>query len=216
MITITKEKAEQGFFLRLIRQLDDYIWIDIVRARRSWAIIDVFLRKIRENGNKHFLDKNAPMINALWYAAVDSVIISLGRLLKPGDENESTLAQYRNKVITYLIKYGPEHNESNYARESLKKMRSRDFVRRLKIKQKQYHDQVMPWRDKVTAHTEIKANVGLPNNLEEIITFVEENHRILLSAMEDSGMKSGSYISDAFEDISSKWANCLISNPELI
>lgn len=134
-----------------------------------------------------------------------------GRLLNPsGVQNECTLARYLNQVRTYLEKYGPEHNESSHAKESLRKLKSRSFLKQLKVKQKEYCAQIMPWRNRVTAHTEIRASVRLPKNLSEIIAFVEENHRICLSAMEDAGMRPGPYLSDAFKAISDEWIDCLI------
>lgn len=209
---ITKEQAEQRIFLREIRVLDDYIWMDIAKARRSWAIINIFLKDLQQKTSEHYWNKDAPMFNALWAAAIDSVIISLGRLLNPrGDQNECTLAQYRNKVLEYLKKYGPARSESNHAKESLQKLRSRVFLRQLKAKENEYRDQIMPWRNKITAHTEIGASVALPKKLPEIIEFVENVHRICHSAMEDAGMRPGPYLSDAFESISEDWVNCLIS-----
>lgn len=77
MNIITKEKIEQRISLRLIRDFDDFIWKDIVQARRSWAIVDVFIKKMGEKSSMRLLNQDAPLINALWAAAIDSVIISL-------------------------------------------------------------------------------------------------------------------------------------------
>ncbi len=212
---ISLKEAEKNIVRDHIKELEKRTWEDVARARRSIAIIEIFIKELRTKSMPHFYNKDAPMINALSSAAIDSVIISLGRLLNPNsDHAESTLIRYKNSVIDYLNKYGPVMNESRFAKESLNKLKDKKFIKMLKKRQKQYQDEVMPWRDKVAAHNEINAKIKFPKNLIEIIEFIEEVHKICYSAMEDSG-GPGLYSIDYFKKVSDDWINCLLSRQNL-
>jgi hypothetical protein len=189
---ITLEEAQQKGSLRRIKSMETTIWKDIFRARRSLAIIEPFIAGLKTKFTNYQWNENLPMINALWASAIDSIVICLGRLLNPKPKiQECTLARYRNTVLEYLRKYGPELNESEHAKKSLNKLKNRDFLKALKLKHQKFCNQIMPWRDKVTAHSELDADVSLPKNLNEMVAYAEEIHSICHSAMEDAG---GPYI----------------------
>lgn len=206
---ITLEQAQQRESLRRIKTMETKVWEDIFRVRRSLAIIELFLAGLSTKFSKHQWNKNLPMINALWASAIDSIVICLGRLLNPNPKiQECTLTRYQNEVLRYLRKYGPELNESEHAKESLSKLKNRGFLKALKLKHRKFCNQIMPWRDKVTAHSQLDANVSLPKNLNEMVTYVEEIHSICHSAMEDAGGPN-IYLSDSFKKVSNGWISLL-------
>ena len=90
--------------------------LDIFHTRRSQALNDTFLERLRRVWGADF-NRSLPMIYAISNAATDSVVIALGRLLNPTAKGrECTLAIYRARVINYLDKYGPVLSESSHAK----------------------------------------------------------------------------------------------------
>lgn len=206
---IDLKEADRQAQLRDIKELESRIWKDIAQARRGFLIIDFFLKNLNQKSDPHSWNHDAPMINVLWSVAIDSVVAALGRLLTPGGKpNECTLGRYRNAVTNYLGFYGPELNESANAKENLAKLQDADFLRTVKKEQAKFHDQVMPWRDQVLAHSEINAKVSLPPNLDEIISFVEDVHTVCHSALEDAGGPTV-YTGDSFQKNATEWVKLL-------
>ena len=206
---ITSEELEQKDILNKIKLMEMKVWGDIAKLRRSLAIIELFLDGLRKKLTKHQWNKNLPMINALWASAIDSIVICFGRLLNPNPEDkECTLARYKNEVIQYLTNYGPELNESEHSKRSLRKLRNREFLKELKVKQNIFCKRIKPWRDKVIAHSQLDVNIGLPKNFNEMVAYVEEVHSICHSAMEDAGGPN-LYLSESFRKIASEWIELL-------
>jgi hypothetical protein len=192
-----------------IQELEQRVWTDIFHARRSFALIDIFLADLERVCEKQFLGRSAPIINALWNASIDSIIISLGRLLNPTAKGkECTIAIYRSKVINYLDEHGPDLNESFHAKESVRKLKDKKFIRELRKRQEAFEKQIMPWRNKVTAHSEIDTLPSFPKNFNMVISYLEDVHKICHSAMEDAG-GPGLYSTDQFKKASDYWCERL-------
>ena len=210
---LSLEKFEKKECRAQIKEIEEKIWLDIFHARRSQALNDIFLERLRKAWGADF-NRSLPMIYAISNAAIDSVVIALGRLLKPTAKNkECTLAIYQARVISYLDKYGPVLSESSHAKDSLKKLKDKSFVRQLRKRQEAFEKQIMPWRNKRTAHSETGPPPAFPKNLSMVITYVENVHKICYSVMEDAG-GPGLYSTESFEKVSDYWCKCLAHLPQ--
>lgn len=192
-----------------IHTLEEQVWLDIAKTRRSLAIIEIFLKNLEDRSDNHLKNRNLPITNALWNAAIESVVISLGRLLGISNkQNECTLSRYRNAVIQYLSKQKLNNDVSRFSKECFINLRNKNFIRELKKKHEKYYSQIKDWRDKVVAHSELDVNISLPKNLPEIIEYAENVHGLCHSAMDDAGM-AGQYMNDSFKKVSDDWVSSL-------
>lgn len=192
-----------------LKKFEDAIWKDVFRARRSLAIIEIFLADIGKSCSRRRLEKSAPIINALYGAASESLIISLGRLLNVSKKrSECNLARYMSKAIAYVSRYGPVRSESKYARESLGKLKDSVKVEALKSQLEDYRKQILPWRNKVTAHTQVSATPIFPKCLPDSIAFIESIHALCHSAVDDAG-GPGLYSTEEFKKSSDLWVAIL-------
>lgn len=196
-----------------IKELEDRVWQDIARARASFAIIDSFLIELTKS-EAHIKNKYTVMTVAIWWAAMDSLMSALGRLLRAGDGEECTLAKFRNAILKELASNGPKLNISDHSKESLAKLKDRQYLSIIKSKQEEYKAQVMPWRNKIVAHTIPDNGIALPKNLADIVSFVEDTHRICLSAWQDTG-NPNQYIAPRFKVIAQEWVEKLRYESEL-
>jgi hypothetical protein len=187
-----------------LKKLEDKIWTEIAYARSALALME-FVVTLQKKSDKHQLHRDAPVANAIYSTAVDSLIMCLGRLLQPNPKGEHTLALFRNKVLKALHE---SKAESEIAKDNLVRLCQHDFIKGLKKQQKIFASSIMPWRDKVLAHSNDGELPVFPKNLGVVVEFVEDTHRILLSALEDAGIP-GPYISETFLKSTQKWINCL-------
>ena len=203
-----------------LNELEDRVWQDIAQARYGYSIISLFIKPLLQQSSSHFKHRDAPLINAIAEAAMNSSISALGRLLQPNPgASECTLLQYKNHVLKQLSEGGPKRSESEFSKECVAKLTDRDYLNLLKKTQKEYIGKLIPLRDKLVAHSDIDANWGsfqnIMNTISECIDFVEDLHRACHSALEDAGI-SGSYLSDSFKNVADEWVRCLISREKII
>lgn len=202
-----------------IIELENRVWQDIAQARSSYSIINLFIKPLLQRSSSHFKHRDAPLINAIVEAAIDSAISALGRLLQPNPgASECTLLQYKNHVVKQLSEKGPKWSESEFSKKWVAKLTDRDYLNLLKKTQKEYIDKLMPLRNKLVAHSDIDANWGSLHNtmktISECIVFVEDLHRACRSALEDAGI-SGQYLSASFQDVADEWVRCLIAREKI-
>ena len=203
-----------------ITELENRVCQDIARARSSYSVYSLFIKPLFQKSSSHFKHRDAPLINAIVKAAIDSSISALGRLLQPNPgASECTLLQYKNHVLKQLSEGGPKRSESEFSKEWVAKLTDRNHLNLLKKTQKEYIDNLMPLRNKLVAHSDIDANwvsfQNIMNTISECVDFVEDLHRACLSALEDAGIPD-QYLSVSFEHVTDEWVRCLIAREKIL
>lgn len=199
-----------------IQNLEEHVFDDIVRARTSFSIFVGFIGNLNKKLSAHYQNRFYPLTRSIQAAAIDSTISALGRLLqKNARENEATLLKYRGAVKNNLHNgHKPPNDCSNESIDKL--LNDKIFNKKYSSQLKEFQEIVMDWRDKILAHKEMNIDwVNFPklDRLEEIISFVENAHRVCRSAHDSAGL-SGKYINSQFESISGELIGIIAGSGE--
>ena len=197
-----------------LKELEDRVWQDVAQARSSYEVIASFLRPLALRCNSHWNNKYLPLTNSLWIAAFDSLVMSLSRLLQsPTTSSQCTLATYRNHVLQELREKGPRRNEAQSCKECYGKLCDRHFLKELRRRHSELLGKVGPVRNQLIAHSDSQFDRKMLKKehelyLGESVAFVEETHRTLQSALEDTSM-FGPYLSHSFKGVAEDWLGVL-------